>query len=54
MIGIYRALHELRVGRRRVKNELSALTTAAKAAMSIPENALAFALGGIEQIKKQK
>lgn len=51
MIGLYRALHELRVERRRVKNELSALPAAAKATRSIPENTLAHALTELSKSK---
>lgn len=54
MVYLYRTLHDLRMERRRVKNELSALSTAIRAAKSIPKNTLAYALGGIDQIKNQK
>lgn len=54
MVGLYRALHELRVERGRVKNERSALSAAVKATRSNPRNTLAYALGGIEQIKNLK
>lgn len=54
IIRLYRALHDLRIARRQVKNELTALAAATKAAKSIPEASLAYALDGIEQIKNQR
>lgn len=54
VIGLCHALHELRVERRRMKNELCALSAAVKATSTIPENTLIYALDGIEQIKNQK
>lgn len=54
MVSLYRALHDLRGKRRQVKNALSALSTAIRAAKSIPENTLAFALDGVGRIKDQK